>query len=576
MVKKNTDMEERTFVNIDFATSYNTKLQCIKVNSTGWGDVYMAIIPGTILGMIFEQYREALFENNTSTFYQYKRKGNIEKGILKTIRKKPDLFFSCNNGLSTIASEVDIVTVDGILHITRINNWKIINGATTTVAIAASLNNKKVDLNKVFVPLKICVTRNSEHENSISHEIFISANSQSGLPSSDTIIGSCACESVAAEYEPTPIDIQEIPWPLIEEVESYEPDFWFELASWAKDQPHFSLSECNAAFSYGVMKKRNGHISTYKQAHRAIRILEKAKLFGFINEEDFDCCTYSPRVDENGELGQDTPKANDETYDVVYSSIFSPAEVKRKSYMLIQVFLHLPEESEEVLALAQEAQKNAERRGHPLQCKLKHGDKVDISLNISGEKLLHSEKKSVSWFGVKTNCTFSYYVPKDIEDEELLCVAILSVNGAPIGEMQFVTKIVETPRSFHPEVYTRKYNKIFISYAHQDESKVKFIAQTCKAVGIDYFFDRDYLKAGDIFPLEIEKYINSADLFILCWSKNAAKSDYVQKERNLALDRAYPKVKPYEKAPLSICPLSIEPRAEIPEDMKSVYNFEQI
>ena len=241
-----------------------------------------------------------------------------------------------------------------------------------------------------------------------------------------------------------------------------------------------------------------------------------------------------------------------------------------------QVFLHLPEESEEVLALAQEAQKNAERRGRPLQCKLKHGDKVDISLNISGEKLLYSEKKSVSWFGGKTNCTFSYYVPKDIEDEELLCVAILSVNGAPIGEMQFVTKIVETPRSFHPEVYTRKYNKIFISYAHQDESKVKFIAQTCKAVGIDYFFDRDYLKAGDIFPLEIEKYINSADLFILCWSKNAAKSDYVQKERNLALDRAYPKVKPYEKAPLSICPLSIEPRAEIPEDMKSIYNFEQI
>ncbi len=96
------------------------------------------------------------------------------------------------------------------------------------------------------------------------------------------------------------------------------------------------------------------------------------------------------------------------------------------------------------------------------------------------------------------------------------------------------------------------------------------------AQGVDYFFDRDYLKAGDIFPLEIEKYINSADLFILCWSENAANSDYVQKERNQALDRAYPKVKPYEKAPLSICPLSIEPRAEIPEDMKSIYNFEQI
>ena len=568
---------ERKIVDIDFATSYNTRIQCIKVNSTGWGDVYMAIIPGTILGMIFEQYREALFENNTSTFYHYKKTGNIEKEILKTIRKKPDLFFSYNNGLSTIASEVDIVTVDGILHITRINNWKIINGATTTVAIAASLNNKKVDLNKVFVPLKICVTHNSEHENSIPYEIFISANSQSGLPSSDTIIGSCACESVAAEYEPTPIDIQKIPWPLIEEVESYEPDFWFALASWAKDQPHFSLSECNAAFSYGAMKTRSGHISTYKQAHRAMRILEKARLFGFINEKGFDCCTYSPRVDENRGKSQDTPRANNETYDDVYSSVFSPAEVKRKSNMLIQVYLHLREEEDMVKTLAQEAQRNAERRDYiPLQCKLKHGDKVDISLNIYGETLLHTDKKQVDWQGVFTKCTFSYYVPKDIEDEDLRCVAILSVNGAQIGEMCFVTQIVEAPRSLHSEVFTRKFNKIFISYAHQDESKVKFIAQAYKAQGVDYFFDRDYLKAGDIFPQKIEDYINSADLFILCWSNNAAKSDYVQKERNQALDRAYPKVKPLEKAPLSIYPLSIEPRAELPEDMKSVYNFEQI
>lgn len=155
-------------------------------------------------------------------------------------------------------------------------------------------------------------------------------------------------------------------------------------------------------------------------------------------------------------------------------------------------------------------------------------------------------------------------------------MAILSVNGAQIGEMCFVTEIVETPRSLHPEVFTRKYKKIFISYAHQDESKVKFIAQAYKAQGVDYFFDRDYLKAGDIFPQKIENYINSADLFILCWSKNAAQSDYVKKERNQALDRAYPKVKPIEKAPLSIYPLSIEPREELPEDMRDTYNFELV
>jgi len=74
-------------------------------------------------------------------------------------------------------------------------------------------------------------------------------------------------------------------------------------------------------------------------------------------------------------------------------------------------------------------------------------------------------------------------------------------------------------------------------------------------------------------PFSAANYINSADLFILCWSENAAKSAYVEKERNQALDRAYPKVKPIEKAPLFIYPLSIKPRTELPEDMKSVYNF---
>ena len=114
---------EREYVDIDFVTSYNTKLQCIKVNSTSWGDVYMAIIPGTILGMIFEQYREALFEKNTDAFYQLKRLGNvenIENKIHQTLHQKPELFFSCNNGLSTIASEIETIVVcllKFVLHI---------------------------------------------------------------------------------------------------------------------------------------------------------------------------------------------------------------------------------------------------------------------------------------------------------------------------------------------------------------------------------------------------------------------------------------------------------------------------
>ncbi len=90
---------------------------------------------------------------------------------------------------------------------------------------------------------------------------------------------------------------------------------------------------------------------------------------------------------------------------------------------------------------------------------------------------------------------------------------------------------------------------------------------------VPHFFDRKYLKAGDVFPQVIQDYINTADLFILCWSENASKSEYVQKERLQALERAFPQVKPKQEAKLRIYPMSIEPRAELPSDMKDNYHF---
>ena len=268
---------------------------------------------------------------------------------------------------------------------------------------------------------------------------------------------------------------------------------------------------------------------------------------------------------------------NTEEYDEVYSSIFALSEVKPKTHMLVQVYLHLYEETEKVKALSQESDKNAERRDYiPLQCNLKKGDKVDVQLNIYGETLLMSDKKSVVWQGSFTKCSFDYFVPKDIDVDELSCVAMLTVNGVPVGEMRFITRIVESPRQLNPEIIAHKYNKVFISYAHKDEAKVKSFHEGLKLAGIEHFFDRNYLQAGDIFPQVIQDYINTADLFVLFWSENASKSEYVQKERTQALERAFPQVKPEQEAKLRIYPMSIEPRAELPSDMKENYHFGEI
>ena len=262
-------------------------------------------------------------------------------------------------------------------------------------------------------------------------------------------------------------------------------------------------------------------------------------------------------------------------YNEVYSSIFAPAEIKRKSHLQVQVYLHLYEESEKVKSLAQESDKNAERRDYiPLSLKLRKGDKVDVEFNVYGETRLMSERKSIIWQGSFTKCSFNFFVPKDIDVDELSCLAKLFVNGAMIGEMRFLTQIVENPRNLNPEMLSKSFKKIFISYAHKDFDKVKFMAKAYNAQGVDYFFDRDYLKAGDIYPKKIKDYIDTSDLFILCWSENAAKSEYVEKEKSQALSLS--KNIDENKGTLTIHPLSIEPRAELPSDMKDDYNFEVI
>ena len=126
--------------------------------------------------------------------------------------------------------------------------------------------------------------------------------------------------------------------------------------------------------------------------------------------------------------------------------------------------------------MALESDKDAERRDYiPLQCKLKNDDRRHVLLNIYGETLQMSDQKSIIWQGSFTKCSFDYFVTKDIDVDKLSCVALLSVNGVPLGEMRFIAIIVDTPKRLNPEIIAHKYTKVFISYSHQDESKVKFL-----------------------------------------------------------------------------------------------------
>lgn len=171
-------------VEIDFPTNYNTELQCLKMNEQNpFVDAYLAIIPGKTLAKIYKQYQQILLEKNVRTFLQFK--GKVNKEIRRTLRERPDMFFSFNNGISTTASEIELREEEGVLYLTRLYDWQIVNGGQTTASIAASLNDKEVDLSRVYVPMKISVIRDRQHEEEIIKAISTSANSQTAIKNSD-------------------------------------------------------------------------------------------------------------------------------------------------------------------------------------------------------------------------------------------------------------------------------------------------------------------------------------------------------------------------------------------------------
>lgn len=259
--------------------------------------------------------------------------------------------------------------------------------------------------------------------------------------------------------------------------------------------------------------------------------------------------------------------------DEVSAAVYAPTVVEPDEWLLVQVFLYKLQEYAEMERKARMADNNSEMRSYmPLDLLLKKGTKVDVEFSLpeSGIELANN-KKSMVWQGHLTECDFKARIPVDIARRQLLGQIVLSINGMPIAEMSFTIAVGST--STTADINVKKFARVFISYAHEDTAQVKFIAEAYRALGdsMEYFFDRHNLEPGDMYRNKIFEAIDHADLFILCWSKNASASEWVNIERKRALD-----IVKHNTHQLKIYPISITPQAELPADMKDVYTFGQM
>ena len=147
---------------------------------------YLAVVPGKVLSDLYLEYGSRLLEGNVRSFLSVR--GKVNKGIQSTIKNYPDMFFAYNNGIAATATEIETELYEDGLHITKIWDLQIVNGGQTTASLANTLlsakKNETIQLEKVFVPMKISVLERSMSEKIIP-KISEYSNSQNKVDASD-------------------------------------------------------------------------------------------------------------------------------------------------------------------------------------------------------------------------------------------------------------------------------------------------------------------------------------------------------------------------------------------------------
>jgi hypothetical protein len=253
--------------------------------------------------------------------------------------------------------------------------------------------------------------------------------------------------------------------------------------------------------------------------------------------------------------------------DMVDCSVFSPPAAPPGATILIQVFLHLPEQSERAKHQAGLMDSSAALRGtQSLQTPIKRRARVDISL--AGDTLVVDEPvQSVIWRGQPVFCQFLVKIPQGTSGQTFSPKVRVCVDGRLVGRIIFrisSDRSAGSPRSTSLGDRAGPYEYAFVSYARKDLTDVLVRVQMLDVLNTTYFQDVLSLRPGARWEESLYHSIDRCDLFLLFWSKNAKGSDYVIREAEYALER---QGRDPNREP-DIVPIILQPDVPLPPRLK--------
>ncbi len=253
------------------------------------------------------------------------------------------------------------------------------------------------------------------------------------------------------------------------------------------------------------------------------------------------------------------------------ATAFAPKKLRRGTPELVRIVVHQPKDLNAVIKAAKkiDPRTDAAPQGMPLG-DVALGATIGVSLEVRGAACDGAVQRR-AWQGEPID--FSFSVEADETVKQVVFLARVLINDAQIGVLAFTRNVSgpnKKPHSDGDRVRLKRHKRVFLSYSSKDRETVSAIATAYASAGVEHFWDRTSLKSGEEWHPRLRREIDRADLFHVCWSKNAAESEWVKKETEHAITR---RRRNSGKPDITVQMLDGPPWAKHPPELDSI-NFD--
>jgi PKD repeat protein len=256
-------------------------------------------------------------------------------------------------------------------------------------------------------------------------------------------------------------------------------------------------------------------------------------------EEDQDKAVDHYRIMKHESTKNPMLTSPRKSLDNVHFSVAGPKTAKPMSEFLLTFWAFLDTQRNDVLRRIYDSHSYENTRIH-YKGPVKIEREKEITLFIEIEDLIIKQNiASIYWTGEITTESFHVSVPNNVVVGTKIGKISLLVEGIEISTIHFsleITNSLTQVRSL--PVNVRIHQNAFASYSKKDTKKVLARIQAMEIVApwIKVYIDFDGIRAGQYWKDELKKSISDIDVFYLFWSENAAKSYWVKREWQCALN----------------------------------------